>query len=292
MVAVDVGVDRIAVALVGLGGEVLDRRTRGHQRGEHDVAHVVDVGRPDGRGDARRRSPHIRCLGVGVAVPGAVRAERRPGPLRARTWAGSTSRSPTSWPSGSDGRSRPATTPTSACSPSTSAAWRSATPTSPTSTPASVSVAASCSAVGRWAARAGTPARSATCRSTAPGPVCRCGAVGCWETKVGENVLLRRAGRLAGGGPPAVAEVIAAAQAGEARAEAAVDDVAEWCGVGHPRDRQPVQPRDRRARRLPSPRSGGPRRRGSTRRSTAARLMSPRERRGDPLGGARATTRR
>src|SRR4029078_11360247 len=47
------------------------------------------------------------------------------------------------------------------------------------------------------------------------GPVCRCGAVGCWETKVGENVLLRLAGRLPGGGPPAVAEVIAAAQAGE-----------------------------------------------------------------------------
>ena len=64
------------------------------------------------------------------------------------------------------------------------------------------------------------------------GPVCRCGAVGCWETKVGENVLLRLAGRLAGGGPPAIAEVIAAAQAGEARAAEAVDEVADWCGVG------------------------------------------------------------
>ena len=64
------------------------------------------------------------------------------------------------------------------------------------------------------------------------GPVCRCGAVGCWETKIGENVLLRNAGRLAGGGPPAVAEVIAAARAGEARAAEAVADVADWCGVG------------------------------------------------------------
>jgi predicted NBD/HSP70 family sugar kinase len=50
--------------------------------------------------------------------------------------------------------------------------------------------------------------------------------------KVGENVLLRRAGRLPGGGPPAIAEVIAAARDGEARAAAAVDEVAEWCGVG------------------------------------------------------------
>jgi predicted NBD/HSP70 family sugar kinase len=61
---------------------------------------------------------------------------------------------------------------------------------------------------------------------------CRCGAVGCWEMKVGENVLLQNAGRLTGGGPPAVAEVIAAGQAGDVRAREAVDGVAEWCGVG------------------------------------------------------------
>ena len=64
------------------------------------------------------------------------------------------------------------------------------------------------------------------------GPQCRCGSVGCWEMKVGENVLLRRAGRLPGGGPPAIAEVIAAALSGEKRARAAVDEVADWCGVG------------------------------------------------------------
>jgi predicted NBD/HSP70 family sugar kinase len=66
----------------------------------------------------------------------------------------------------------------------------------------------------------------------AAGPVCRCGATGCWEMKVGENVLLRLAGRLPGGGPRAVAEVIAAARDGEARAADAVHEVADWCGVG------------------------------------------------------------
>ena len=40
---------------------------------------------------------------------------------------------------------------------------------------------------------------------------CRCGNVGCWETKVGENQLLTLAGRLPGGGPEGVDEVIAAA---------------------------------------------------------------------------------
>ena len=37
---------------------------------------------------------------------------------------------------------------------------------------------------------------------------CRCGNAGCWETKAGENHLLVTAGRLPGGGPEGVAEVI------------------------------------------------------------------------------------
>jgi predicted NBD/HSP70 family sugar kinase len=64
------------------------------------------------------------------------------------------------------------------------------------------------------------------------GERCRCGAVGCLETKVGENQLLTAAGRLRGGGPPAVAEVIEAAKSGDARARDAVDHAAHWLGVG------------------------------------------------------------
>jgi predicted NBD/HSP70 family sugar kinase len=66
----------------------------------------------------------------------------------------------------------------------------------------------------------------------ASGPECTCGGIGCWELKVGENRLLALAGRPTGGGPQAVAEVIAAAQAGERRAHAAIQEVAEWAGVG------------------------------------------------------------
>ncbi len=64
------------------------------------------------------------------------------------------------------------------------------------------------------------------------GERCRCGATGCWETKVGENHLLTLAGRLEGGGASAVDEVIAAADGGDARSTAAVDSVAEWIGFG------------------------------------------------------------
>lgn len=69
VVAVDLGVDRLAAALVGLGGEVVERRNRLHHRGEHDVAHVVEsVAQLVKELQALR--PDVRVLGVGVAVPG------------------------------------------------------------------------------------------------------------------------------------------------------------------------------------------------------------------------------
>ena len=61
---------------------------------------------------------------------------------------------------------------------------------------------------------------------------CRCGARGCWETKVGENHLLEAAGLLPGGGPHAVAEVMEAANQGQRRAAEAVAHCAFWTGVG------------------------------------------------------------
>jgi predicted NBD/HSP70 family sugar kinase len=61
---------------------------------------------------------------------------------------------------------------------------------------------------------------------------CRCGAVGCWETEIGEEALLRLAGRPADGGRPAVDGVLAAADAGEAQARAAIEHVGRWLGIG------------------------------------------------------------
>jgi predicted NBD/HSP70 family sugar kinase len=61
---------------------------------------------------------------------------------------------------------------------------------------------------------------------------CRCGSIGCWETEVGEEALLRLAGRPTDGGRAAVEDVLAAASAGEARALAALDAVGRWLGLG------------------------------------------------------------
>ncbi len=66
-----------------------------------------------------------------------------------------------------------------------------------------------------------------------PGGVrCGCGAVGCWETEVGAAALLRRAGRPVDGGRSGVDAVLAAAAAGESVALAALDETADWLGVG------------------------------------------------------------
>jgi predicted NBD/HSP70 family sugar kinase len=61
---------------------------------------------------------------------------------------------------------------------------------------------------------------------------CDCGAIGCWETEIGERAMLARAGRRRDGGREAVNEVIAAAHAGDRRAVAAVEHVGQWLGLG------------------------------------------------------------
>jgi predicted NBD/HSP70 family sugar kinase len=64
------------------------------------------------------------------------------------------------------------------------------------------------------------------------GQPCRCGSVGCWETEVGEPALLRRAGRDPAGGQEAVDDVLRAAEAGDPQALAALDEVGRWLGIG------------------------------------------------------------
>lgn len=64
------------------------------------------------------------------------------------------------------------------------------------------------------------------------GAACRCGSIGCWEVEVGEEALLRGAGRPADGGRPAIDEVLRAAADGEALALASLARVGAWLGVG------------------------------------------------------------
>jgi len=62
------------------------------------------------------------------------------------------------------------------------------------------------------------------------GSVCRCGAIGCWETEAGEAALLRRAGVSEGAGR--LSEVAERAAAGDERTLRAIADVGRWLGLG------------------------------------------------------------
>lgn len=230
VVAVDLGVDRIAVALVGLGGQVLDRRIRRHQRGDHDVVHVVEsvAAMVEAILGGERT---LRCLGVGVAVPGAVRSEDGLVQFAPNLgWVGVpftdllATRLARSVRTDNDANLGVLAEHVRGAAVGYShVAYLSG----------SVGIGGGFlvggSSLGGASGYAGEVGHL---QVDSAGPQCRCGATGCWEMKVGENRLLELAGRLPGGGPEAVAEVIASAGEGEPRAAEAVAEVAEWCGVG------------------------------------------------------------
>jgi len=64
------------------------------------------------------------------------------------------------------------------------------------------------------------------------GAPCGCGSVGCWETEIGETALLALAGLPVDGGRHAVDEAMRRAHAGDATCIAAFDHVARWLGRG------------------------------------------------------------
>jgi predicted NBD/HSP70 family sugar kinase len=64
------------------------------------------------------------------------------------------------------------------------------------------------------------------------GSQCGCGSTGCWETEIGATALLRRAGLDPDAGAAAVDGLLLRAEAGDATALAALDAEARWIGIG------------------------------------------------------------
>ncbi|HJQ05239.1 MAG TPA: ROK family protein [Nocardioides sp.] len=229
VVAVDIQVDRVEVAVVGLGGAVLARRSRSHQRGSHEAERLVSVIADLAREVVTEASPD-RWLGVGVAVPGVVReggivefapnlgwvhqpfatllAERLGRPVQLANDAN---------------LGILAEHVRGAAAGHRDAAYLAA----------SVGIGGGFLIDGRLLqGSAGYAGEIGHIQVDPAGLRCRCGAVGCWETAAGENRLLSLAGRSPGGGAEAVAEVMRAAAEGEAQARSAVDAVTGACGAG------------------------------------------------------------
>ncbi len=230
VVAIALDVDRITVALVGLGGVELERRTRVHQRGEHDVMHVVETVRQL-VGEVMAHTEGARCFGVGVSVPGAVRLSD--GLVRFAPNLGWTNEPFT------DLLSQALDMPVVAGNDADLGVLAEHLRGAAVGVN-DVGYVTGSVGIGGGFLVGGVPLRGSQGYAgevghllvDSAGPECRCGARGCWETKVGENHLLTGAGRLPGGGPTAVAEVIDAANAGDQRAATSLDEVARWTGVG------------------------------------------------------------
>lgn len=227
--AVDVGVEHLSAARIGLGGVVLDRREARQPRGEGDVPQVLDRVRElvepllaTAPGDP---------VGIGVAVPGMVggpdqlvRFAPNLGwvdvPLGRLLAAALGSRLPVAV--GNEGDlGVMAEHLRGVASDASDAIYLTG----------EVGLGGGIIVGGRPLTGAGGYAGEVGHMSINPatGRLCTCGRRGCWETEVGADAVLLAIGAPAGSAP---AEMLAAARAGDRTAKAALRRVGRWLGVG------------------------------------------------------------
>jgi predicted NBD/HSP70 family sugar kinase len=233
VLALQIGVDTVAAALVGLGGEVLDLERVDRPRGDSSVEAIVTDLAELAATIARRRPEWDALIGVGVAIVGVVRRED-----------GLVSMAPNlGW------RDVP-------LDETLAAALDVSLPIS-VANDADLGVLAEVRrgaavgvgdvlfvhgevGVGGGLIVGGRPLTGAAGYGGEVGHIpvnrngsaCRCGSVGCWETEVGEGALLLQAGHSPGGGQAAVSAVLQEAEAGSPAALSALDNVAHWLGFG------------------------------------------------------------
>ena len=233
VLAIELSVDSLAVALIGLGGTILAHRRVSRSRQSRTVDAVMTAI----AGEAalqRRGAAEVPLIGVGVAVAGVVR--RPDGFLVVAPNLG--------W------RDVPLL-------PRLRAALQLDIPIAVGNDADLVTLAEHMRGVGEGTAdficlwgEAGVGAgivsegRPLQGRNGLAGEVghvpirrsgrrCHCGSRGCWETEVGEEALLRLLGlEQEPSGPATIDQVIAAAERGDPRTLAALTEVGRWLGLG------------------------------------------------------------
>jgi predicted NBD/HSP70 family sugar kinase len=233
VLAIEIGVDSLAMALVGLGGVVLESsridRDRGHLGVDEIAADIAQLTA------GVRADPRVRdsIVGVGVAVVGVVR--RPDGLVRVAPNLG--------WrdvPLGERlatalGLPVPIAVANDADLGALGEARRGTARDADT-----VLFIAGDVGVGGGLIVDGVPLTGIAGYGgevghipvRADGLPCSCGSHGCWETEIGAHALLRLAGRPVDGGRAEIEAVVAAAERGEPRAVAAVEEVGRWIGFG------------------------------------------------------------
>ncbi len=231
VLSLEILVDSIAVAIVGLGGETLERRRIDRPRVELSVDDVVaDLAALAGELRARDDWP---IVGIGVAVAGVVRrsdglVSMAPNlgwvdvPLGARLARALATAIPIAVVNDADagvlGESR-----RGAAIGVEDVLYVSG----------EVGVGGGMIVDGRLLTGvAGFAGEIGHMTVNPDGHPCRCGSVGCWETEVGEGRLLALAGYPADAGRAGIDAVLREAEAGSETAIAALAHVGRWLGIG------------------------------------------------------------
>lgn len=233
VLALEIAVDSLAVALVGLGGEVraLARvdRERGHTTLEQIVADLVELAAIV---DARPAAREV-LVGVGVSIVGVVRRSDglvsmapnlgwRDAPLVERLATALRVPVPIAVANDAD---------LGALAELRRGAARGADDV--LFIAGEVGVGGGLIVGGRpLTGEAGYAGEIGHIPLNPNGSRCGCGSIGCWETEIGEGALLARAGYPPDGGRAAVEAVLRAAEAGSPVARGALDAVGHWLGVG------------------------------------------------------------
>ena len=233
MLVLEIAVDSLAAAVVGLGGEVLEIVRVDRPRGHVSVEDIV--------GDLLELATHVRArrpvgdreIGIGVAVPGVVRridglVSMAPnlgwrdvplGDHLARTFGSAV---PISVANEADlGALAEVRRGVAFGADHVLFIW------------GEVGVGSGLIVDGRpMTGVAGYAGEVGHLPVNPNGLTCSCGSTGCWETEIGAGALLRRSGHPTGGGRAEVDAVLAEAEAGSPLALAALEETGRWVGFG------------------------------------------------------------
>ncbi len=231
--ALDIAVDSLAAAIVGIGGVVLDQARIDRPRGHSSVNDVADdlARLAAGLGDTGFAAPTL--VGIGVAVAGVVR--RSDGLVALAPNLGWTDVPLGTRLSAALGAAVPIAVGNEADLGVLAEHRRGAAIGEDDVLYVSGEVG-----VGGGLIVGGKPLDGAAGYGgeighmpvNPSGSSCRCGSIGCWETEVGEEALLARCGRPRDAGRAGVDGILGDAEAGVEPVLAALDDVGHWLGVG------------------------------------------------------------
>ena len=233
VLALDIEVDSLAAAIIGLGGDVLEHIRVDRPRGHSSLAAIVDDLAVLAETVRSRRTPRLPEVGIGVAVVGVVRrADGLVSTAPNLGWVDEPLGDRIQAVFGTD-------VPVSVANEADLGALAEARRGVAIGVDHLLYVSGEVGVGGGlivdgqpFTGVAGYGGEIGHILVRPDGLTCRCGAVGCWETEIGAVSLLRRAGRSPRGGRADVDALLDDAEAGLPVAVAALEETGRWLGRG------------------------------------------------------------